>query len=153
MDTSVLYQEVNLMSSANKAVVARLYDEMINQENMAVIDDIFAPDVVIHDPIMGTVQGVGAFKQLIGLFNAAFPGHRVTVHHIIAEGDTVAVLHTHYGVHGGDFMGLPPTGKHISVNGVEWMRMADGRIADFYRHDDDAGILQQLGLVPSAAPA
>ncbi len=141
------------MSSANKAVVTRLYDEVINQENMAVIDDIFAPDVTIHDPFMGTAQGMEAFQQLLGLFNAAFPGHRVTVHSIIAEGDMVAVLHTHYGVHGGEFMGLPPTGKHVKVGGVEWIRLTDGRIAEFWRHDDDAGILQQLGLMPAAAPA
>lgn len=137
----------------NKAIARRLYDEVLNQENRAVIDEVFAPDVIIHDPFMGTLQGVNAFKQLLDMFDAAFPHHRAEVHQIIAEDDYVSVLHTHTGRHDGPFMGLPQTGTEVRIGGVEVMRLQQGQIVEFWRHDDDAGLLMQLGIVQSPAPA
>lgn len=137
----------------NKAVVRRVYDELLNQENKRVIEEIYDPEVVIHDPFMGTVTGIEAFKQLLGVFDAAFPGHRVQVHTIIAEGDWVTVVHTHTAKHTGTFMGIPPTGKDVVVPGIEAFRMANGKIAEFWRHDDDAGLLMQLGALPAPQPA
>lgn len=144
-----------MSTAANKALVARTYDEFINRENKAILDEDYAPDMIVHDPIMGTVNGVGAFKQLLGMFDAAFPGHRVTVHHMIAEGDWVSVVHTHTATHTGPLMGIPPTGKTIVVQGVELYRLANGKIVEFWRHDDDAGMLMQLGVLPppGSAPA
>jgi predicted ester cyclase len=132
----------------NKAIVRRVYDQVVNQEQASVIDEIFAADAVIHDPFMGVVSGREAFKQLLGIFNTAFPGHRVEVHTLIGEGDWVSVIHTHTALHTGPFMNLAPTGREVVVNGVEVFRLADDRIVEFWRHDDDAGLLRQLGALP-----
>ena len=137
-----------MSAEVNKQVVRRVYEEVINQENHAVIDTIYAPDLVLHDPFMGEAHGVEAFKQLLGMFDAAFPHHRVSIEDITAEGDMVYVLHTHTAKHTGPFMGMPPTGKDIVVNGVEVFRMSNGKIAEFWRKDDDAGMLMQLGVLP-----
>jgi steroid delta-isomerase-like uncharacterized protein len=141
------------MSEQNKATVMRVYDELLNQEKKNVIDEIYAADVVVHDPFMGTVTGRDAFRQLLGMFDAAFPGHRAQVHHILAEGNLVAVVHTHTAKHTGQFMHLVPTGRDVSVNGIEVFRMADGKIAEFWRHDDDVGLLMQLGAIPTPQAA
>jgi predicted ester cyclase len=137
----------------NKAIAQRIYDEVINQEKRAVIDEVFAPGVVIHDPFMGAITGIEAFRQLLGMFDAAFPGHRVQVEAVIAEGEYVTVLHTHTATHSGPFMGMPPTGKQIVVNGVELYRMANGQIVEFWRKDDDVSLLMQLGALPPPQPA
>lgn len=142
-----------MSTEANKVLVRRIFEELINQENKAVIDEAFAPDVTIHDPFSGTTHGREAFRQLLGMFDAAFPGHRVAVEELIAEGDKVAVLHTHYATHNGPFMGLPPTGKQIVVNGLELFRLQDGKIAEFWRKDDDVSMLAQLGLLPMSEPS
>jgi steroid delta-isomerase-like uncharacterized protein len=137
------------MSTAqNIAIVRRIFDEVINQENKAALDDILAPDMITHDTINGRLEGAAAFKGLIAFFDAAFPGHRVTVQRYIADGDCVAVHHTHYARHTGDFMGLPPTGRELVVPGMELYRLSEGRVVEFWRHDDDAGMLRQLGLMP-----
>jgi predicted ester cyclase len=135
----------------NKAIVSRVYEELVNQENKRVIDEVFAPDAIIHDPFMGMVTGRDGFRQLLGFFDAAFPGHRVQVHQMIAEGDWVSVVHTHTAKHTGQFMHLAPTGKEITVKGLEAMRLVNGQIVEFYRHDDDAGLLMQLGAIPAPA--
>ncbi len=142
-----------MSESVNRTVVSRLYAEVINQERAAVIDELFAADVIVHDPFMGTVAGVGAFRQLLGLFDAAFPHHRVEVHQVIENGDWVAVVHTHTATHAGPFNGVAPTGRTVRVAGVEIIRLAGGRIAEFWRHDDDLGLLMQIGAVPAPAAA
>jgi steroid delta-isomerase-like uncharacterized protein len=133
----------------NKQLVLRLYDEVLNQENKAAIDEIFAADVVLHDPFGGQMTGVDSFKGLLAMFDAAFPHHRATVQAVLADGDYVSVLHTHSGAHGGEFMGLPATGREVCISGVEVMRMQADRIVEFWRHDDDAGLLMQLGILPA----
>lgn len=137
-----------MTTEQNKAIVRRIYDELINREQKSVIDEAFAPEVVVHDPFMGMVTGRGAFRQLLGLFDAAFPGHRVEVQAIIADGEWVSVVHTHTARHTGQFMTLPPTGREVVVPGVEVFRLAGGQIVEFWRHDDDAGLLRQLGALP-----
>lgn len=142
-----------MSTEQNKVIVSRVYDELLNQENKSVIDQVFAPDVVIHDPFLGTVSGVDFFRKVLGIFDAAFPGHRVKAHQLIGEGDFVSVLHTHTAKHSGPFMGMAPTGKEVTVNGVDVFRMANGKIAEFWRHDDMAGLLMQLGIISPPAQA
>ncbi|HNP69862.1 MAG TPA: ester cyclase [Kouleothrix sp.] len=142
-----------MATEQNKAIVRRLYEEVINQERASVIDELYAADVVVHDPFMGEAHGVDAFKQLLGMFDAAFPHHRVTIDGMVAEGDFVSVLHTHTATHTGEFMGLPGTGRQVVVGGIELFRLRDGKVAEFWRKDDDVALLAQLGILPAPQPA
>lgn len=137
----------------NKAVVRRLYDEVLNQENKAVIDEIFAADATIYDPFTGITKGPDSFRSLLGIFDTAFPGHRVTVQQTIADGEYVCVLHTHHATHTGPFMGLPGTGKEVHVEGLELFRLENGRITEFWRKDDNVSLLIQLGIMPAPSMA
>lgn len=137
----------------NKTVVRRIYDEVLNQENKAVIDEIFADDVTIYDPFTGVTKGPESFRQLLNIFDTGFPGHRVTVHQVVAEGEYVSVLHTHHATHTGPFMGLPGTGKQVNVEGLELYRLRNGRIVEFWRKDDNVSLLVQLGILPAPAAA
>jgi predicted ester cyclase len=137
----------------NKAVVSRLYDEVINQGRRDVIDQIYHADVVIHDPFMGTRQGVDAFRQLLNVFDTGLPGHTAKMEVLVAEGEYVMSLHTHYATHSGPFMGAPATGRQALVNGIELFRLRDGQIVEFWRKDDDVSLLIQLGLMPAPVVA
>jgi predicted ester cyclase len=61
----------------------------------------------------------------------------------------VVARHTHHGVHGGEFMGIPPSGKSISIVGIEEFRIADGKVVAFWHQDDLLGLLMQLGALPA----
>jgi steroid delta-isomerase-like uncharacterized protein len=139
----------------NKALVRRVYDELINQAQASLIDELFAPDVVVHDPFIGTAQGIAAFRQLLGMFDAGFPQHRVAIEQLIAEDDLVCVLHTHTATQRGPFLGLPASGKDVVVGGIELLRVREGKIVEFWRKDDDVSLLMQLGLLalPQSAAA
>lgn len=134
--------------TSNTEIVRRIYDELINQENKALIAELFAEDAIVHDPFSGVTQGAAAFAQLLAGFDMAFPHHRVEVQQIVVEGEWVSVLHTHIAVHNGPFLGVPATGRAVRVEGLEMMRIVDGKVVELWLHDDHVGLLMQLGILP-----
>jgi steroid delta-isomerase-like uncharacterized protein len=137
-----------MLIEENKAVVRELFDA-VNAADLDRAVGTAADDVVVHTAIPGVAPGREGFRSFLGLYLAAFPEQRVEVHEVLAEGDKVVVRHTHHVTHGGDFAGMPPTGKRVVVDGVEVFRVANGRVAELWHHDDLLGLMQQLGAVPT----
>ncbi len=137
-----------MSTEENKATVRLLFDA-VNTADQERALALATKDIVIHTQIPGIAPGIDGFRSFLGAFFSAFPEQSVEVHEIIAEGDRVAVRHTHHVIHGGDFAGMPPTGKRAKVDGLELFRVSDGRIAEMWHHDDLLGLFQQLGAPPS----
>ena len=136
-----------MSTEENKAVVRRFFEQAATG---ARDDELIAEDFVYHGPAMlGEVRGREGFKQLLGVFRAAFPGFETEVKQLVAEGDLVAAWHTHRGRHGGEFAGMPPTGKVVAIDGLELFRVRDGRIAEFWHMDDFLGLMHQIGAIPA----
>ena len=132
----------------NKALVRRFYEEVFNQRNLAVVDEICTSDHQFHNPPT-TLHGREEFKQLLSLYLTAFPDARFTVEDEIAEGDRVASRYTFRGTHQVALMGIPPTGKQVTVTGIIMNRIAGGKSAEGWLNFDALGLLQQLGVVPA----
>jgi len=132
----------------NKALVHRLGEEFWNQWKLDVIDEIFDTDYILHDPVEGEVRGPEGFKQYAYMFRTAFPDVKFTIEDIIAEGDKVAARWTGSGTHKGDLMGIPPTGVQGTLKGMDFFRIAGGKISELWANSDDLGVLQQLGVIP-----
>ena len=131
----------------NKAAVHAFYAQGATGERD---DELIAEDVVYHGPPMiGEVRGREGFKQVLGIFRAAFPGFETTIEDVLADGDRIAVRHTHHATQSGEFAGIPPTGKKVTVAGIEILRLRDGQIVEFWHHDDFLALMQQLGAFPS----
>jgi steroid delta-isomerase-like uncharacterized protein len=81
-------------------------------------------------------------------FFAAFPGLHISIEDVIAQGDKVAVRITWQGTHQGEFMGIPPTGKPVTVTGINLYRVANGKIVEEWWQEDILGLMQQLGVLP-----
>jgi steroid delta-isomerase-like uncharacterized protein len=137
----------------NKAIVRRIYTDVNDDQHYDVLDEICRPDVIIHDPIGGEQRGIEAYRGLFAFFRQAFGEQRTDLHQYVAEGEYVALLHTHNAKHTGSFMGAPPTNTWIAVPGVELFRFEDGKIAEFWRFDADATLLAQVGLWSVSQPA
>lgn len=136
------------MATRHTDVVFKFYEAVIERADHDAAEHLLAPEVVIHDPMQGTARGLAAFHQMAELFRTAFPEQQVRIEQVVTEGDFVAVLHTHQATNTGPFLGKPPTGKTVAVSGIELFRLREGRIVEFWRHDDDAGLMRQLGLLP-----
>jgi steroid delta-isomerase-like uncharacterized protein len=135
----------------NKALMHRAYDAL-NQKNLAVLDEVYAPDLVVHI-VSTTIQGLEAFKQGLSLFLTAFPDARFTIEDMIAEGERVVVRYTFRGTHTGNFMGIAPTGKQVTQTGITIIRFANGKAVELWGNVDDLGLLQQLGAIPPMGKA
>lgn len=135
----------------NKALARRAY-EVLNQRNLALVDELCAPDIVDHNASM-TIQGLEAYKQFLSMYLTASPDLYFTIEDQVAEGDKVGTRYTARGTHLGPFMGIPPTGKHVTVTGISIIRVADGKIVEEWANGDNLGLLQQLGVIPAPGQA
>src|SRR5512143_4236004 len=119
------------MSDANKAIVRRNFEEIWNKENLAVVDELHAPDYVGHIAAGGgEIQGAAAFKQFVMLQRLAFPDAAFTIEDQIAEGDKVATRWTARGTHKGAFRGIAPRGQAMQITGISIHRFVDGKIQE-----------------------
>ncbi len=90
-----------------------------------------------------------SLKQHIQMFETAFPGYQLSEEDMIAEGDRVAVRSIMTGTHQGELMGIPPTGKNVTVPLMIMYRISEEKIVEFWINADTLGLLQQLGAVPA----
>ena len=137
------------MSEENKTLVRRVYDDMWNKSNPSVIDAVYAPNVMNHELPPGMPQGIEGTKAYFGMFMSAFPDTQMTVEDQIAEGDKVVTRWTARGTHTGELMGIPPTGKQVTVTGINVDRVAGGKIVEEWGEFDMMSMMQQLGVVPT----
>jgi steroid delta-isomerase-like uncharacterized protein len=139
-----------MSSVENKAVIQRMFDA-INANDLEGVTELLTDDATVHTGIPGIPPGKDGFRGFVGLYLQAFPEQHVDVHELLAEGDRVLVRHTHHVTHGGDFAGLPPSGKQAVIDGLELFRVRDGRVAEMWHQDDLLSLMQQLGAIPAPA--
>lgn len=137
-----------MSTETNKALVKRFY-EAVDAGDVSVVQELFAPEWVNVDPALPPLSGLEGAAMLIGMFTASFPDFTSRLDIMVAEDGRVAVHAVHTGTHQGDFMGMPPTGKHFTVtaNGIYTCR--DGKIVENRVVFDALGLLQQLGAIPA----
>ncbi len=136
-----------MSTEQNKAIVRRFTEEGWNQGNLAVFDELLAPNYVAHDPTT-TVHGPEGFKQFYAGYHTAFPDTHLEVEDLIAEGDKVVDRWTATGTHLGPLMGIPPTGKSVRTPGMSISRIVNGKIEESWFNYNLLGLLQQLGAIP-----
>jgi len=143
---------MRMSTEDNKAVVRRFYEEVMNQKKRAVLDEVFDLNVVDHFAPPGTPGGLEGARQTLGMFLTAFPDLHFTVEDLIAEGDKVVARATLSGTQQGTFMGIPATGKHVTIRGIEINRFEGGKSVEHWVEMDTLGLMQQLGVIPSPGP-
>lgn len=132
----------------NKALVRSLLEDDISRGNLAVAEALIAPDFFDHTNPPGLQEGIAGHKAIVTLVRGAFPDLNWAIDDLIAEGDKVVARTTMTGTHLGEFFGIPPTGKRVSMGGVHVLRIADGKIVEHWGSNDDLGMMRQLGVVP-----
>ncbi len=136
--------------SKGEGIVNRLVDELWGQRNPDVLDELIAPDFVLHDPSVPALpRGPEGARQYYQMFVAGFSDIQVTNDEVVANGDWVAALWTARGAHDGEVMGIAPTGRQVTITGQALYRVSGGQIAEEWVHADMIGLLKQLGAIPN----
>jgi steroid delta-isomerase-like uncharacterized protein len=133
---------------ANKAVVARYFDEIMNQGKLDSIDELMAPYFAFHIPtIPDPVRGPEGFKGFVSGLHSAFPDIKFTPDYIIADGTRVAARYAMSGTHEGEFLGAPPSGNAVKDIGNDLFHLSGGKIVAIWVSEDGVGLLQQMGVI------
>ncbi|WIG57456.1 MAG: hypothetical protein OJF49_000200 [Ktedonobacterales bacterium] len=134
----------------NKAIVHRFQDglmEYFHTGNLNALLETVHPDAAFDMPGMPAHRE--GLQHVLPMFRSAFPDLQVTVGALLAEGDQVAYRLTWTGTHTGELMGIPATGKRVTVSETHIDQIVGGKIV---RHDGDwnqLGMLQQIGALPA----
>lgn len=142
---------------ANKEIVVRFTlgvkdtglqnaDERKSTKRM--MDELFIPDYVEHNPFPNQPPGRDGLWQAIQWFCDAFPNQHAEITHLIGEGDYVLLRAYIHAEHNGPLMGIPPTGKHVDYVGSRLFHLHDGKITECWFNFDGVGLMQQLGVIP-----
>lgn len=135
-----------------KATARRWFTDIIAQGQLGVADEIFAANHVIHDPHAppsGWPDGPEGLKMVATVFGGGFSDWEITIEDQLAEGDRVATRWKASATNSGPLMGMPPTGRRVTVTGVNVARFAGGKIAESWFNFDMLSLLQQVGAIPS----
>lgn len=137
------------MSTKNKLIVHRLYQEVWNERKLDVVDELISLSHALHDPnISGSQIGPDAYKRQVVLLTTAFPDLQFAIEDVFSEDDKLAVCWMISGNHLGTYEGIPPTDKRVSVDGITIHHLVDGKILDSYVSWDALGLMRQLGHAP-----
>jgi steroid delta-isomerase-like uncharacterized protein len=138
----------NVVDENNRRVMRYAFEEIMNHGNINAVDELFASDFVGHDTAGGTF-GREEFKEGVRAMLAAFSDRRVAIEDQLADGDKVATRWTVTAVHSGEFQGIPATGGRGSMTGISIDRLAGGKIVESWEVTDEAGLLRQMGVLPT----
>jgi len=131
------------MSDDNKAKMREFYNEVMQKGNFAKLDELIAPAFVDHQPAPGQAPGAEGVKQFVTAMRAALTGLQVTVEHIVAEGDQVVAHVSMRGKHTGELMGMPPSGKDVTMRVSDLVRMENGKAVERWGVEDMSGLSGQ----------
>lgn len=134
----------------NKITARRWSEELWSRGNVAVADEIIAPEYVRHDPgDPFPARGPGDVKRIVTMLRTMLPDFHIEVDAMIAEGDYVVSRYTATATDTAGYMGRPATGKSIRTAAIQIFRFSNGKIVESWAARDDLGTLIQLGHLPA----
>jgi len=132
----------------NKALLRYYMEEILSKGNIDALEQFYASDFVDHNAWPGIPTGIEGMRQTYNIILSAFTDVHVKIDDTVAEGDKIVVRFTADAMHTGEFMGIPATGKRISIMEIRIYRMADGKIVEHWGLMDTASLMQQLESAP-----
>ena len=128
----------------NKAIIRKLYEEILNTGKWELLDPIIAEDFI---GAMGQ-KGPAAFADTVRGLRQGFPDIQWTVEDLIAEGDKVVIRWSWRGTHSNAFRGFAPTHKALNDHAIAIYQFRENQVIHAWLETDRLGFLQQIGLIP-----
>jgi steroid delta-isomerase-like uncharacterized protein len=139
------------MTTENNKLTMHRFVEFINTASEQLARELISPDATFYVPGQPEpMRGPDGYLAVIRMMRGGFPDIQWSLEDIAAEDNKVAVRFIMRGTHQGTFFGVPPTGKPIKVQAMNFYRLSNGQIIEEYGQPDFLGLLQQIGAVPAA---
>lgn len=133
------------MSEQNKALMRRFLREVLEGGNLALIDELYAPDFVNHGAPPGAAATREGLRGVITKIRAAIPDAKIRIDHLVAEGDMVVLNGALSGTHKGSLYGETPTGKQVELRSLSMHQVRGGQFVARWHFSNHAEFMKQLG--------
>jgi len=133
-----------MTAAENKQRYADYIQAIFNEARFDELDGYLAPDYALKDASPGSAEGAAGIREVVTMFRTGFPDMVITLDEVIAEGDWVASKSTLRGKQTGEFLGVAPTGRSVSVTSLTMVRFRDGRLTESWVKNDVAAIMRQI---------
>ncbi len=130
----------------NEAVVRQVLS-LIDERNLDEAFELYALDYIYHGP-GGELRGRDGIRGLWEVFLTGFPDLHSTIEDMVSEGDKVVLRWRIEGTHTGEFMGVAPSNKKITLGITEIFRVENGQLVEAWDQFDQLGLMQQIGAIP-----
>ena len=137
------------MSEQYKIAARDLIEKGFNQKDPVAFEAFFSTSLRDHALPPGVPGGFEGRRMFYSAMLAAFPDMEVRLEDVFAEGDKLVTRWSAGGTHQGDMMGIPPTGKQISISGIAIDRFENDQSVEHWEVFDQVGLMQQLGVIPA----
>jgi len=131
----------------NPLLLANTFAETLNTSNVNLFDTFIAPSYVNHNPFVA--PGLQGVKEFFAGWLAAFPDTVVMVEDAFVAGDKVVGRYTYRATQQGPFLGIPATGRPITMRSIDIWRVQNGMFVEHWDELNLLEVMQQLGVVPS----
>jgi len=132
-----------------KAKARRSWEEIIPSGDPTALRDVMHADCVDHSARPGEPHGIEGVTRTMRWLHSVFSDLTFEIHHVIGEGETVAVHCTLRGRHTGELMGIPPTDRPVATPMVHILRFREGKAAEHWAVHDDMATMRQIGVLPA----
>jgi len=141
------------MAAERAAFVTTWFDEIWNKGRLDAIDELLAEDGIVHGlgEAGGEVSGPAAFRPFVERLRGAFPDIEVKVEQVVDDGDLIAARWVATMTHTGDNLGMPASGKRVTVTGMSMTRLRDGKLVEGWNNWDMLSLMQQVDAIQPAA--
>ena len=132
-----------------KATYCRAIEESYCRGNTDTIDNLYSPDIVIHQPPFPDINGLKEYKQHVLDTRQAYSDIRFEWDEMIGEGNTMAFRSRWYMKHTGvsPRIPVPPTGEEVVMKGALFIHLKDDKIIEVFEYKEYLGMLRQLGVI------
>jgi predicted ester cyclase len=128
----------------NKKVVRRFNKELIEQGDIEVVKEIVADDFINHTAASSVPNNVDGLIQFVSMLHTGFSDFHIDIHEQVAENDMVATRKTIYATHTGEIMGHKPTGKQVTFNVMDFVRLRNGKYIEHWGQNNIMQVIQSL---------
>ena len=137
-----------MSTEQNKEIVRRYLLDVWGKYDFEAEQELVAEDLIDHNAVPHLPPGLEGHHQFLVMAQKAIPELDVTIDALFVEGNKVAYHWTAQGTHQGEYLGIPPTGKTLTLTGSDIVRIENGKIVESWHFEDNLGLMQQLGVVP-----
>ena len=137
------------MSAGNVALLRRWFEEVWNQGRLKTIHELMSPECIGTGQAGSgmVIRGPQEFQAFVENLRAAFPDMHVTIEDGFESGEKAVVRWSGTMTHRGDQLGVPATGKRISISGISMVRIVNGKIVEGWDNWDQMTMMQEIGAL------